>query len=195
MPRSARTLVDRGYYHVLTRGNDKKTIFRDDLDYKKFLLLLEDSLSLFDVRLLHFCLMPNHLHLLACSLKALDLPLFMKRILQRYAAYFKKNYDAVGFVFQNRYKSILIQRESYLLECARYIERNPLRSGIVKDPGEYRWSSYSFYSYGATQRIVNLVNPLYEELGNTEQERQSKYRAYILEERPYERIVDSYLKM
>jgi len=87
---------------------------------------MKEALDMFQINVLHYCLMPNHLHLLLQAIKATDLPKFMQRILQVYAAYFKKKYDSVGFVFQNRYKSLYIDRESYLLECARYIEKNPL---------------------------------------------------------------------
>jgi len=65
-----------------------------------------------------------------------------------YAIRFSRKNGKVGHLWQDRYKSAAVERESYLLECGRYIERNPLRAGIVKDPGEYRWSSYRVYGYG-----------------------------------------------
>jgi len=71
--------------------------------------------------------MPNHIHLLVQAQKAKDLPKFMQGILQVYAHYYRKKYCSAGFVFQNRYKSSFIDKDSYLLECARYIERNPLK--------------------------------------------------------------------
>lgn len=114
----------------------------------------------------------------------------MQSLLQKYASKFRKKYKSVGFVFQNRYKSKLIDNDAYLLECARYIERNPLRANIVKELSEYLWSSYSYYSKGKIDDIITLDNPLYNALAQTAQGRQEAYVKYISEERPYDRIVD-----
>ena len=76
------------------------------------------------------------------------------------------------------------------MDCSRYIERNPIRAGIVKDPGEYKWSSYYRYAFGQKDDIINKLNPLYEQLSNDSVERQRIYREYVNEDRPYEVLVD-----
>jgi putative transposase len=148
MPRKPRILLDGGFYHVLTRGNDKRRLFRDKRDHIFFLDTIRRYLVKFEIRIVHYCLMPTHLHFLARLDDAGDLPKFMQGILQVYADYFKRKYNSCGYVFQNRYKSLLIESEGYLLECGRYIERNPLRAGLVENIADYPWSSFSFYANG-----------------------------------------------
>lgn len=195
MPRTARILADKSYYHVLNRGIDKRRLFCCNKDYTHFLNTLRAYLPCFSISILHFCLMPNHIHLLVYAEKSKDLPKFMQLILQVYAIYYRKRYNSFGFVFQNRYKSILIDKDSYLLECARYIERNPLRAKIANNLLEYPWCSFSFYANGDKNNILKTLNPLYFDLGQTIQERQQRYIKYILEERPYENILDNELRI
>lgn len=119
----------------------------------------------------------------------------MQAILQVYADYFRRKYHSVGFVFQNRYKSYLIYKDNYLLECARYIERNPIRAKITKNLLDYPWGSFAFYAKGKDNSMIITTNPLYRELAKTDAERQQLYQNYILEERPYEDIVDTALRI
>lgn len=197
MPRKPRELLDGAYYHILTRGNDKKVIFRQPEDYSVFLDILKKYLECYQISIMHFCLMPNHIHLLVQATRAADLPRLMQGLLQTYGSYFRKTYAATGFVFQNRYKSLPIQKESYLLECARYIERNPLRAGLTDNLIEYPWSSYATYAdeAGTKSEIVRSLNPLYLELSQTSEGRKRAYQDYVLEERPYERMIDMALKL
>jgi len=191
MPRTPRVLLDGGYYHILTRGNDRRKLFRYRQDYVYFLKIIRRYLVKFRVEILHYCLMPNHIHLLIQVRVSKDLPKFMQAVLQVYAGYFRKKYNSVGFIFQNRYKSCLIEKDSYLLECGRYIERNPLRAKITHSLFDYAWSSFAFYANGKSNDIITTVDPLYLELSKTEEQRQQRYQEYILEERPYEHIVDN----
>jgi putative transposase len=138
--------------------------------------------------------MPNHVHLIIQAQRAKDLPKFMQAVLQVYASYFRKKYNSVGFTFQNRYKSYFIEKENYLLECARYIEKNPIRANIIDNLLDYSWSSFSFYVRGIDNGIIKTANPLYLGLAKTELERQHRYYDYVLEERPYEDIIDKALK-
>jgi putative transposase len=135
------------------------------------------------------------MHLLVQAIKSVDLPKFMQSVLQVYANYFHKKYDSVGFLFQNRYRSLHIEKESYLLECARYIERNPLRAKICNDPKDYDWSSYVFYAEGKESRIIKEPNPCFIELSGGASERQRMFREYVTQERPYDQIVDAAFKM
>ena len=190
MPRKPRILVKGGYYHILTRGNDRRKLFRYKQDYRYFLEIVRKYLAKFQISIIHYCLMPNHLHLLIQAHEAGDLPKFMQGVLQVYADYFRKKYGSVGFVFQNRYKSFLIDSEAYLLECGRYIERNPLRAGLTDELLNYPWSSFSFYAVGKPNNVIKLMDPLYSNLVKTEKECQQYYQNYVYKERPYDLIVD-----
>jgi len=139
--------------------------------------------------------MPNHLHLLIHTPEAKCLPKFIQGILQVYAIYFRNKYNAAGFIFQNRYKSLFIDKENYLLECSRYIERNPLRAQLTESLSSYPWSSFCFYAEGRFDSIINWINPLYKELANTDSGRQKAYSKYVYEERAYDRFIDMALKV
>lgn len=190
MPRVARNLIDNGYYHIVTRGLDRRRLFRYSHDFKLFLDITATYLKQYKVYILHYCLMPNHLHFLMKAGVGLDMPKFMQVLLQVYAANFRKKYKSTGFVFQNRYKSRLIDNETYLLECARYIERNPVRAKIVQNVSEYPWSSYSHYAKGTADRIITLDNPLYLDMAITAVERREAYAKFISCDRPYDLIID-----
>lgn len=195
MPRRPRLIEDGSYHHIITRGNDRKRLFRCDKDYVKFLVLVNEAIEKHPVAIYHYCLMNNHIHMLTKVIMKDDFPKFFQALFQRYANYFRKRYHHTGFLYQNRYKNIHIDKDSYLLDCARYIERNPVRAKIVSDPSEYKWSSYSHYAKGIDDDIIKEQNPLYVSLGDTIHERQHRYRSYILEERPYEHIVDKGLRI
>jgi putative transposase len=190
MPRTARLLMDKGFYHILTRGNNRRNVFQNPDDYSQLREIIKTYIEKFPVSIFHYCLMPNHIHLLIQSGKSSDLPKFMQGILQVYANYFRKKYDSTGFLFQNRYRSLHIEKESYLLECARYIERNPLRAKICRDLKDYFWSSYRFYAEGKEDPIVKKPNPCFFELARAQIDRQRMFYEYVIQERPYDHIVD-----
>jgi len=190
VPRSPRSLIDRGYYHILTRGNDRRKVFQSQDDYIRILETIRLYIERYQVRIFHYCLMPNHIHFLVQAIRSADLPKFMQGILQVYANYFRKKYDSIGFLFQNRYRSIYIEKESYLLECARYIERNPLRAKICQDLKDYFWSSYLFYAEGKENSIIEKPNPCFFDLSCSTIDRRRMFREYITQERPYDHIVD-----
>lgn len=194
MARSPRLILDEGTYHVIQRGNDRKKVFREDGDFEHFKLLLKKYLSLYPSFLYHYCLMSNHLHLLFKVIKADDLSKLMQGINLSYTLYYKKKYKFTGSLWQGRYKSMLIEKDEYLMECGRYIERNPVRAGIVKDPDEYEFSSFKFYSRGESSDILT-EDILYKDLGFDIDQRQAKYREYIMQDRAYERILDGSFKL
>jgi putative transposase len=195
MPRRPRHLEDNGYFHVLTRGNNRKIIFRSNGDYEYFVAAIKKYLRKYQIRIFHYCFMPNHLHLLLQVIKAEDLPKFMQGVLQVYGSYFRIKYVSVGFTYQNRYKSIPIDKECYLLECARYIERNPLRAKIVENLKEYSWSSFPYYAQGIDNDIIKEDNPLYIQMSKLKEARQRLYKEYILQKRPYDHVIDEALKI
>lgn len=182
--------MNGGYYHIVTRGIDRRRLFRHRQDYEFFSEVLRKYLPKFQLDIIHYCLMPNHIHLLICLRQREDMARFMQIVLQVYASYYRRKYHSTGFIFQNRYKSRFVDSDGYLLECGRYIERNPLRAKITENLLGYTWNSFSFYAKGKDDGIIKSVNPLYRGLGATEQERQTEYARRILEARPYEEIID-----
>jgi putative transposase len=195
MPRKARLFVDNGYYHITTRGNDRRRVFQREDDYIRMLGITKSYIEKRRVQIFHYCFMPNHLHFILQAERSGDLPKFMQGILQVYAYYFHKRYDSVGYLFQNRYKSIHIEKENYLLECARYIERNPVRAKICDDPIEYPWSSYSFYAEGKENGLVDKPNPYFSNLASNLRDRQRLFRNFVMKEGPYDHIIDKALKI
>ena len=195
MPRKARHIIDNGYYHITTRGNDRRRVFQCDDDYVRMLDIIKLYIDKYLVQIFHYCLMPNHIHFLLQAIRSVDLPKFMQGILQVYANYFHKRYDSVGFLFQNRYKSIHIEKESYLLECARYIERNPMLAKICDDPKEYSWSSYLFYAEGKENRLIKKPNPCFSNLSGNPRDCRRMFRDFVLKEGPYDHIIDRALRM
>ncbi len=137
----------------------------------------------------HYCLMTNHVHLLMRFYDVESLQKVMQRVNLRYAKYFHREYRYAGHLFQDRFKSFAIEKDSYLLECGRYIERNPLKAKMIEDLREYPWSSYPHYGCGDSDRLL-VTNPLYSKLGKSENERRACYQAYVLTERPYEEFIE-----
>lgn len=189
MPRKVRELEDGGIYHVFNRGNDRRNLFQDEEDYQFFLSRLLLVKQEFGSEIYHYCLMTNHFHMLMRIKKGNDLSKLMHRSQLAFARYFKKKYEFIGHVFQERFRSPKIHEESYFLQCGRYIERNSVRAGLVKDPWQYPYSSARFYGLGKTDSLVT-PNPYYEELGSSDEERKTAYRKFLSIEEPYGAIVD-----
>lgn len=194
MPRRARRPSETGYYHILTRGNNRQAIFYQDADHQFYLEVLGQYRRRFSWRLHHFCLMPNHVHLLLHIAEFKILGKLMQGINQTYEKHCRLRYQHSGHLWQGRYKSIPIEKEDYLLECSRYIERNPVRAGLVDTAEEYPWSSYLFYSAGKSNPLVE-PDPVYLRLGATFLERSKAYREYLEATRPYEQLLDKSLKI
>jgi len=192
MPRSKRVLHDGAVYHIVQRGHNKDRLFNDYKDYKVFKGLVRKYKSRFTFDIYHYCIMSNHIHILLKAITGSDLPKIMQGITQSYSFYYRLKYKYSGYVYQNRYKSYLIEDDSYLMDCGRYIERNPLRAGIVESVSQYRWSSYNFYAKGYPDGIIT-PDPIYEGFGATPEERRCNYREYVLEERSYEKVLDKAL--
>lgn len=143
MARSKRKESATGIYHVVTRGVNKRVIFEDDRDRERYLDYLRSSLDKSGGSLYAWCLMSNHVHLLA-SMELDALSAFMKSLNQRHAEYFNWKYGRVGHFYQGRFKSEPVETESYLLTVARYIHQNPVKAFMVPDC-RYEWSSYGEY--------------------------------------------------
>jgi len=129
---------------VMLRGNGGQDIFYSAEDRYRLFLFIQEAIERYACRVHAYCLMTNHVHL---AIQVRDIPLsrFMQNISFRYARWINRKYQRIGHLFQGRYKAILVDRDSYLMELIRYIHLNPVRAGMVDDPADYEWSSHSTY--------------------------------------------------
>jgi putative transposase len=144
MARPLRIEFPEAWYHVMNRGRRGEKIFEDEKDYHAFVGLLEESSGIWGVRVSAYCLMSNHYHLLLQTPEA-NLSRFMRHVDGVYTQRFNRRHKVDGQLFRGRYKSILVDEDSYLLELLRYIHRNPVRAGLVVKLEDYPWSSHAAY--------------------------------------------------
>jgi len=181
MPRSARLLLSKSYYHIMTRGNNKKIIFHNNNDYKYYLNLVEKYKTLHPFNLYHYCLMPNHTHMLVQTKRPHDFSTFMKKLNLSYYHYYNREYNWTGHFFQGRYKSQPVGKDDYFIQCGKYIELNPIRSGLIKSIDQYVFSSFYHYAYGKHDSLLT-DNIFYSALGHSAKKRQKRYRDLIVAE-------------
>lgn len=156
MARPLRISYPNAFYHVTCRGNDRRVIFRDDHDRTRFLAQLESALEIFSVRLHAYVLMSNHFHLIVETPKA-NLSEFMRQFNISYTSYYNRRHGRIGHLYQGRFKAIVVDKDSYLLELSRYVHLNPIRikakgqrseAERIGEVSRYRWSSLSGYLDG-----------------------------------------------
>jgi putative transposase len=178
MPRTAR-IAPRDYvYHVLTRGNNRQNIFKDEEDFTRYMEILKRYKEKYQYKLYHYVLMTNHVHLvMEATERGGALSQIMKGINLSYAQHYKNRYKHTGHFWQDRYKSILISKDEYLLACGSYVELNPVRARMVKDPKAYRWSSYRANAYGQADELLD-DHIIYRKLFQ-DQEVQKEYRKFV----------------
>lgn len=140
MPRGPRFVFQNAFYHVFNRGINKQPIFLSETDYQFFLNKLLKLKEKYDHSIYAFCLMPNHFHI---SIQTRKIPIskIMSSLTTSYSMYFNRTYKHFGPVFQNRFKSILIENDSYFLKLSQYIYLNPVKAGLIGDPKDYIYSS------------------------------------------------------
>jgi putative transposase len=144
MPRAARITVENACYHIITRGNQKQCVFAERQDYEMYLSVIHKYKKRYKFKLFAFCLMPNHVHLIIEVKDPIKLNKIMRGINLSYTLYFNTKYQKVGHLWQDRFKSKVIEKDSYLLECINYIEVNPIRASLISQICEYPWSSHNF---------------------------------------------------
>lgn len=187
MPRLPRLVVPGRPLHVIQRGNDRRPTFQSVRDHMVYLDFLFEVSRATDVSIHAYVLMTNHVHLLVTP-ESEDAPArLMQSIGRRYVRYFNTRYARTGTLWESRYRSSVIDSEHYLLACARYIERNPVRAGMVGTPAEYSWSSYHHNAYGTPDRLLR-AHPVLLALGTTPSERRAAYRALFTQELPEDEL-------
>ena len=194
MPRKARAIKQNEYYHVIIRGNNRVWLFETDSDKQCFLEVLAAYCRRYKISIYHYCVMDNHVHLILRGEKTAEsISKLMQGVQMVFARYYKKKIKMTGAIFEGRYKSYPIRCDEYLLECGRYIERNPVRAKKTRFPEDYRWSSYRFYAYGVPNKLLS-PDPVYLGLSCHEKVRRQIYRSHVKVERAYEEIVDRYFE-
>ena len=181
MPRLARQLADDSCYHILTRGNNRAAVFHEARDYQRYGQLLLEYFPPPALQLYHYCLMTNHVHLVVYATKGVALREAMQRLNLRYALAYKRRYSHTGHLWQDRFRSLLIAKDDYLLQCGAYVDLNPVRARMVKHPQEYPWSSARAYLHGTQDPLVTY-NPCYLNLGRTASERQQRYQQFLADQ-------------
>ena len=175
MPRKPRHYVGGMPCHIVQRGNNRSVCFFSDEDYYAYLEYLHDACQRYAVSLHAYVLMTNHTHLLMTPECKDGISLVMQSLGRRYVQYINHQYRRSGTLWEGRHKSSLVQADSYLLACYRYIELNPVRADMVVHPGDYRWSSYQANAMGESDKRLT-THPVYEALGQTRELRQHAYR-------------------
>jgi putative transposase len=188
MPRRPRIAVANIPWHIVQRGHNRDDCFFADEDYMYYLDQLQRLLPAHDCALHAYVLMTNHVHLLLTPKTETGAGALMKSLSQRYVQYVNKTHARSGTVWEGRYRSSLVQSETYVLACYRYIELNPVRAGMTKHPGDYRWSSFGQNALGHPPRELtdetgkkfpNLITPQreYRLLGEEGGARRAAYKA------------------
>ncbi len=174
MPRQPRVVLQAVPMHVIQRGHDRQRCFFVDEDYVLYRQWLHEEAVIAACQVHAYVLMSNHVHFLVSVDDAMRLARMMKGLAQRYAQYLNYHHGTSGTVWDGRYKSCLVQTEAYLLTCQRYIELNPVRAGMVRFPGNYKWSSYRCNAEGRHDEVVT-PHSVYERLGIDGPERRQAY--------------------
>ena len=144
MARPLRITYPGAFYHITSRGNEQKAVFKSKKDREKFLEYLESASERYNAVIHVYCLMDNHYHLLLETPSG-NLPQIMRHINGAYTTYFNIKRGRAGHLFQGRYKAILVEKDVYAKELSGYIHLNPVKAGMVELPEEYEWSSYLTY--------------------------------------------------
>lgn len=174
MPRQARLALPGVALHIVQRGNNRVECFRRDGDYMLYLLFLRELAAKLGCAIHAYCLMTNHVHLLATPPSAEACATLMRNLGQRYVQQFNRTYERTGTLWEGRYRSCMVESARYVLACYRYIEQNPVRARMVQGPGDYPWSSHRVNSGAATDAMVSP----HEEYLALGAEEGSRLRAY-----------------
>ncbi|MFD1848852.1 transposase [Oceanobacillus bengalensis] len=179
MARKNRIWMPGHFYHIVSRGNWRGDLFKEEADYKIFLHILREINEKTPIELASYCLMTNHYHL---QLRSTELPIskVMAFINKRYADYHNNKYEVSGHVFEKRYYGEFIDSPLGMLKVSKYIHLNPLEADMVNDPLRYRWSSYLYYLHTKGTDILK-PNAVLDYFTGDESEKRRRYVQYMEE--------------
>lgn len=185
MPRTGRVVLPNYPHHVVQRGHNRQVVFADTDDFKRYLSDLRELKEAFGVKVYAYCLMNNHVHLL---LAPGDIPSalgqLMKTLAARMTRYRNKLEGRSGTLWESRYKSSVVQSDTYLLACSRYIELNPVRARIALRTEDYPWSSYRLRLLEPSENNWLDIDPCFKALGTSELLRRNHYKDFVEQSAP-----------
>lgn len=178
MARPLRIEYPGAVYHITSRGNEKKAIFEDDNDREEFLKTLVHVNKRYNWLCHAYCLMDNHYHLLIETPNG-NLSIGMRQLNGMYTQTINKRHLRTGHLLQGRYKAILIQKDNHLLEVCRYVALNPVRAGMVENPGDWRWSSYLATAGKETPHACLTVDWILCQFDNIRSKAEKEYKQFV----------------
>ena len=180
MARRPRLVLPAVPLHIIQRGNNRGPCFACEADYLVYQSLLAKYAAETACQLHAYVLMTNHVHLLLSTGNRTGPSALMRRLGQHYVQYFNRRHRRSGTLWEGRFRSSLVENEQYLLICHRYIELNPVRARMVRDPADYPWSSYRANAFGADDPLVT-PHLIYTGLGSHDADRRAAYRHLFLD--------------
>lgn len=178
MARPLRIEYPGAFYHVTSRGNEQKDVFKSHKDREKFLSYVESAVVRYGAVVHTWCLMSNHYHLLLETPWG-NLSQIMRHINGAYTTYFNVKRKRAGHLFQGRYKAILVEADAYAVELSRYMHLNPVRAGMVAKPEHYQWSSYRSYIGHSTTPAWLKTDFILGYFGRKAPDAQNTYRRFV----------------
>jgi len=175
MPRKPRFFVPCLPVHVIHRGNNRQAIFFEEADYRLYLFLLGQGRERYGCSVHTYVLMTNHVHLLITPEEVDSVSRIMQHVGRHYVPYINRKYKRTGTLWEGRFKASIVDSSAYLLACYRYIELNPVRAGMVEEPGGYAWSGFHSNGLARSDALIT-AHPEYLNLGETPMRRAEKYR-------------------
>ena len=142
MPRISRNFYSTKFFHVMTQGINKEYIFNESQDIKYYIKLIYNLLNDYSLKIISYCIMDNHAHILFHINNISELSKYMQRLNLKYGKYYNSKYDRVGYVFRDRFKSEPIYDKKHFYNCIKYIYDNPVKAGLCKNPQDYPYSNY-----------------------------------------------------
>ena len=178
MARLLRFVIPGQPQHIIQRGNNRQPIFAAEADYRFFREALVVAATEHGLAVHAYVWMTNHIHVLATPESGYSISKVFQSLGRRYVQYFNLTYGRSGTLWEGRYRATVVDSDRYLLTLLRYIELNPVRAGMVSQPGDYPWSSYHRHAQGASGANADWLTPHaeYLKLGQTDSERQGAYR-------------------
>lgn len=177
MPRPLRIEYENAVYHITSRGNARANIFTDKYDYSNFLILLKEVLQKYNWLCYAYCLMPNHYHLLIKTPDA-NVSQGMKQLNGVYTKRFNKKHSRIGHLFQGRFKGIIVEKDSHLLELCRYIALNPVKTNLAALPHQWPWSSYK--EIITNKQIIIEKEWILSQFGKNSYQAIDEYKKFVL---------------
>jgi putative transposase len=193
MARPLRIEYPGAVYHVTSRGNAREDIFLSDDDRRKFLAVLAATVEKYNWLCHAFCLLDNHYHLVIETIDP-NLSIGMRQLNGVYTQAFNRAHQRVGHVFQGRYKAIMVEKDSHLLELCRYVVLNPVRAGMVSKPGEWKWSSFNSTAYAGKVPEYLTTGWVLGQFSAKMTTARHRYRKFVAEgiaeeKKPWEKLV------